>query len=99
MIGTERVNFEEILSNIENWQNIGFGVYQYNITSTIVYQITVLAHNSEFSILYANARLELCEPVDSLLNGGVFFNRSLITEGSVAMCLEKTAQDYRAHME
>lgn len=99
MIEIERVNFEEILSNIENWQHIGFGVYQYYITSTIVYQITILAHNPEFNILYANARLELCGTVDSLLNGGIFFNRSLITEDSVAICLEKAAQDYRAHME
>ena len=81
------------MSKLENWTEITKGLYRYVISTGCCYEIHIMYHAKTTDILTANASLYIVGDWTSADNNSKFFERELLLNGSLAVCLEKAVED------
>lgn len=81
------------MNKLENWKEVTKGLYRYVIAAGCCYEIHIMYHAKDTDILTANASLYIVGDWTSTKDNSKFFNRELLSNGTLASCLEKAVED------
>ena len=81
------------MSKLENWTEVTKGLYRYVISDGYCYEIHIKYHAKETDILSANASLYIVGDWTTSDDNCSYFERKLLLNGPLMVCLGKVIED------
>ena len=87
-------NEHKHMMDLKFWTIVSKGIYRFVVAANCCYEIHIIHHSLEQSIIDADANLYISGDWYDVTKGINYFSRELIHTGCVKECLENAKKDY-----